>query len=163
MNRPIIGVMGPGNTPTKQDRADARQLGRLIAENDWILLTGGRHTGVMHAASRGADEAGGLVIGILPGADRGGASPHVHIPIVTGMGSARNNINVLSSDIVVACGSGPGTASEIALALKAGKPVILLNQPEEAEVLFRRFSPKLLYRCTSPREAVDHIRTLLPA
>ena len=75
----------------------------------------------MDEVSKGAKDAGGLVVGVIPTSDRSGCSDAVDIAIVTGMGNARNNINVLSSDVVVACGMGPGTASEVALALKSQK------------------------------------------
>lgn len=127
MTKTIIGVMGPGKGATLKDITNAEELGQRIAREEWVLLTGGRNVGVMDAVSRGAKEAGGLTIGILPTEDKTEMSPHVDIPICTGMGSARNNINVLSSDVVVACGSGAGTASEVMLALKAGKPLVLLN------------------------------------
>lgn len=127
MPKIIIGVMGPGKGATEQDIERASELGRLIAQAGWVLLTGGRNVGVMEAASKGAKEAGGFIVGILPSESKTGVSEFVDIPICTEMGSARNNINVLSSDVVVACGSGAGTTSEIMLALKAEKPVILLN------------------------------------
>lgn len=117
--------MGPGKA-SPQEIEQARELGGLIAREGWTLLTGGRDTGVMEAASEGAQKAGGLVIGILPSADKSGASPFIDIPICTGMGSARNNINVLTSDVVIALGQGAGTTSEIMLGLKADKPLILL-------------------------------------
>jgi len=122
----IVGVMG-GGSATQTDAKQAYELGRMIAENDWILLNGGRRAGIMAASARGAAEAGGLTVGVLPDDHKGQMAEHIRIPIVTGMGSARNCINVLSSDIVVACAGGSGTVSEIALALKCGKTVILLN------------------------------------
>ena len=120
--------MGPGNTATDDDMRVAHQLGALIAQQGWILLTGGRDTGVMDAASRGAKGAGGTVIGILPGADTRGMSPYVDIPIVTGMRDARNSINILSSIILFFIGMSPGTASELALAVKNRTPSILIDQ-----------------------------------
>ncbi|KJS29338.1 MAG: hypothetical protein VR64_21160 [Desulfatitalea sp. BRH_c12] len=127
MKRPlIIGVMGAGRDNKACDR-QAYRLGALIAAQGWILLNGGRNAGIMAASARGAAENGGLTVGVLPDADTADASPFVRIPICTGMGSARNTINVLSSDFVVACRGGAGTVSEIALALKHGKPVITLD------------------------------------
>lgn len=126
MRKPIIGVMGPGDGATRKQINHANKLGQLIAEQNWILLTGGRNVGVMNSASKGAKESGGLVIGILPSKHKAGMSEFVDIPICTGMGSARNNINILSSDVLIACGSGAGTTSEIMLSLKAEKPLILL-------------------------------------
>jgi uncharacterized protein (TIGR00725 family) len=126
MPRIIIGVMGGGSVSSNVER-DAFRLGELIAERGWVLLNGGRDAGVMAASAAGAHSKGGLVIGVLPGKDRGGMSPDVDLPIVTGMGSARNNINVLSSDVVIACAGGAGTISEVALALKANRSVVALN------------------------------------
>ena len=122
----VVGVMGGGDVAAAQLSA-ARRLGRLIASEGWVLLNGGRRAGVMHAAAQGAADAGGLVIGVLPDEDTRQTSEYVHIPILTGMGSARNCINVLSSRVVVACRGGPGTISEIALALKHNRPVILMD------------------------------------
>lgn len=150
--------MGPGPSATARDLDHAYTLGRMIAEEGWILLTGGMNIGVMDAASQGAAEAGGLVIGILPTGDRSRASKAVDIPIVTDMGSARNNINVLSSDVVIACGMGPGTASEIALAIKNGRKVILLNDMEESISFFTKLSGKLVFHVSSPSEAINLVK-----
>ena len=130
--------MGAGE-PSAATLEAARRLGRLIAEAGWIVLTGGRPAGVMEAASAGAKEVpGSLTLGILPSGSDGLVSPHVDVAIFTGMGDARNAINVLSSDVVVACGvEGPGTASEVALALKAGRPLVLLAPSPEASAFFR--------------------------
>lgn len=161
MAETIIGVMGPGAKPTDKDLNDAYELGRLIAGHKWVLLTGGRKAGVMDAASRGASENGGLVVGVLPGSDRSGMSQFVDIPVLTGMGGARNNINVLSSDIVIACGSGAGTTSEIMLALKAGKAVIMLNQTEQGRNFFQSLDYSTLHFAESPQQAVDLAQNLI--
>lgn len=110
----------------------------MIAERGWVVLTGGRPLGVMAAACAGAKEVpGSLTLGILPDST-GGVGADVDLAVFTGMGDARNAINVLTSDVVVACGvEGPGTASEVALALKAGKPVILLGASAEARSFFQ--------------------------
>jgi uncharacterized protein (TIGR00725 family) len=136
MRRPIIGVMGAGE-PSPASLAAARELGRLLAERGWIVLTGGRTAGIMGAACAGAKKVrGSITLGILPGA-AGGEGADVDIAVFTGMGEARNVINVLTSDVVVACGvEGPGTISEVALALKAEKPVILLGASAAARELF---------------------------
>jgi len=81
----------------------------------------------MEASARGASEHGGVTVGILPDENHHRASEYIAIPVVTGMGSARNSINILSSDVVVACPGGPGTFSEVALALKYDKPLIFFN------------------------------------
>ncbi|MHC4063311.1 MAG: TIGR00725 family protein [Planctomycetota bacterium] len=126
MRKPVIGVMGGGDV-TDEVSAMARQLGSLIAERGWVLLNGGRDVGVMAASAQGAKQAGGAVIGILPDRDTRAASPDLDFAIVTGLGDARNVINVLSSDVVIACPGAAGTLSEVALALKNGKPVILVG------------------------------------
>jgi uncharacterized protein (TIGR00725 family) len=135
---PIIGVMAAGKASARS-LALAEQLGRLIAERGWIVLTGGRAEGVMAAASAGAKTVpGSLTIGILPSASEG-VGPDVDIAVFTGLGDARNVVNVLTSDVVVACGvEGPGTASEVALALKSEKPVVLLAPSAEAAAFFRQ-------------------------
>lgn len=158
--RRIIGVMGPGDGAAPADCERARTLGALIAREGWILLCGGRPAGVMEAACRGAQEAGGLTIGILPDDDPHGASAHVAIPILTGMGNARNNINVLSSDVVIACGMGAGTASEVALAIKAGRPVVLLGGDETARRFFAGLGGALVQVASDPDDAVRLARTL---
>jgi len=127
VRRPVIGVMG-ANEPSPPSLEAAGRLGRLVAEAGWILLTGGRPAGVMDAANAGAKTvAGSLTVGILPTDSEGPVSRYVDVAVFTDLGDARNAINVLSSDVVVACGlEGPGTASEVALALKARRPTILL-------------------------------------
>jgi uncharacterized protein (TIGR00725 family) len=120
---PILAVLGPSDA-TSEESATAERVGAVAARAGWVVLTGGG-PGVMESASRGAVEAGGLTIGLLPTAGPGGGYPNrwVRLPIYTGSGSARNVFNVLSADLCVAIGGGPGTLSEIALALKSGTPV----------------------------------------
>lgn len=143
--KPIIGVMGPGNPKDASLLKHAEDIGKQIAKRDWILLTGGRKTGVMDAASKGASEAGGEVIGILPNESRQEMSDYVSIPIVTGMGSARNFINILSADMVIVCGMGLGTASEAALAIKYQKPVIFTRVEKIHREFFQSLTQKKLY------------------
>lgn len=161
MSRKIIGVMGPGESATKLDISIAYEIGKSIGANGWVLLTGGRNAGVMHAATLGAKEAGGTTIGILPTTFNKDISPYVDIPIITDMGDARNNINVLSSKIVIVCGMSPGTASEIALAIKAKKHIILLNQATESKNFFQFLSPDLVHTATIPEDAIKMIRGLI--
>jgi uncharacterized protein (TIGR00725 family) len=128
-HRPVIGVMGGGvAAPPVLDLAE--ELGRRVAEAGWALLNGGRNAGVMRASAAGAAAAGGVVIGVLPGRDRTGASPHLTYAILTGLGDARNVVNVLSSDVVIALPGGAGTLSEIMLARKNRRPLVLLGWPE---------------------------------
>src|SRR3989344_3767650 len=132
MRKAIIGVMGPGEKASEKDTQDAFNLGKLIAKENWVLLSGGRNSGVMDAVSKGAKSAKGLTIGVMPDTDETKISEAVDIPIITDMGSARNNINVLSSSVVIVCGTiAPGTLSEIALALKGKKKVILINNDSD--------------------------------
>jgi uncharacterized protein (TIGR00725 family) len=132
--RPVVGVMGAGDAASAEAMRLAEQLGEAISAMGLVLLTGGRPAGVMAAASRGAARVEGhLVVGVLPdegsGDDRQGTA-EVDLALFTGMGKARNVINVLSADVVVVCGGGgPGTASEAAHALNAGRPLILLAVP----------------------------------
>ncbi|HIK16668.1 MAG TPA: cytochrome [Leptolyngbyaceae cyanobacterium M33_DOE_097] len=158
---PVIGVMGPGETATPEDLQAAFELGQQIAIARWILLTGGRNTGVMDAASRGAKSANGFTVGVLPGSSKAGISAAVDLPILTGMGSARNAINVLSSDVVVACGMGAGTASEVALAIKAQKPVVLLNVNATGQQFFGELAPQLVQIAMSVEGAIAQIKLFL--
>lgn len=152
----IVGVMGGGRVDEPTSRM-AYRLGALIAENGWILLNGGRKAGVMDASARGASEMGGLTVGILPDETTAQASDHIHIPICTGMGSARNSINVLSSDVVVACPGSAGTVSEIALALKHGKVVITIGYDAGALFGEQRYRGRL-FQAAGENEAVEIIR-----
>jgi uncharacterized protein (TIGR00725 family) len=111
--------VGPGDGG---DLRAAEDVGRLLAERGAAIVCGGLG-GVMEAACRGATQAGGTTIGILPGADRSAANPFVDVAISTGLGEARNALVVQAADAVIAVGGGYGTLSEIALALKAGKRV----------------------------------------
>jgi uncharacterized protein (TIGR00725 family) len=117
----IGGARGEGDT-----LADAEEVGRRIAEAGAVLVCGGR-TGVMEAASRGASDAGGTVIGVLPTSDHADANPYVTHVIATGIGQARNLAVVGSGDAVIAIGGEWGTLSEIAFARRLGRPVIALR------------------------------------
>ncbi|MDJ0845966.1 TIGR00725 family protein [Crocosphaera sp.] len=161
MRKTIIGVMGPGDLATETNIKNAYNLGKLIAQEGYILLTGGRNVGVMDAANKGAKEAGGLTIGILPSNNTKNASDAVDIAILTDIGNARNNINVLSSEVIVACGIGLGTISEIALALKNGKPVILLSEHQESQQLFYNLSPNLTFIAIDTEQTIKLIKEII--
>lgn len=118
-----MAVVGPGEAATTTQEAVAGEVGRLLAEAGAIVVTGGLD-GVMRAAARGAWDAGGITVGLLPGEDRAAANPYLVVAIPTGLGEARDALVVRSADAVVAIGRGHGTLAEIALALKAGTPVI---------------------------------------
>jgi len=128
----VVGVVG-GGSADEPLLSLAEDLGRQIAKKGFVLMTGGG-AGVMEAVSRGASEAGGLVIGILP-SDRnhpikGYPNEYVNIPIYTGLSDARNVIISKSPDVIVALGGGYGTISEIAIALKGLIPVIAISCSE---------------------------------
>ena len=124
-------VCGSGQATT-QEVAWAEEVGRLVADAGAVLVCGGLG-GVMDAAARGCEAAGGLSIGILPGEHRDPASPHLTVSIPTGLGEARNALVVRAADAVIAIGGEFGTLSEIALALKAGTPVVGLHTWELAK------------------------------
>lgn len=117
-----IGVIG-GSSPDKQSRQHAFRVGQLIAEKGAILVCGGL-SGVMEAASRGAKEAGGLTMGILPGNSLDDANIHIDIPVATGLGYGRNSLVVMNSDVLIAVNGQYGTLSEIAYGCIYGKKVI---------------------------------------
>jgi uncharacterized protein (TIGR00725 family) len=121
----VVGVIGAGECDAKTAE-QAREIGEMIARAGAELVCGGL-LGVMEAACRGAEDAGGLTVGILPGSDRRQANPHVNVPIATGLGDARNYVIINTSDVLIAVGGGHGTLSEIGFALKSGKKVIGLN------------------------------------
>jgi len=128
----VIGVMGSHHDESADIMEDARRLGKEIAKRGHVLLTGGG-PGVMRAVCEGAYRAGGLVIGILPN-DRqhpleNYPNDFVDIPIYTGMLDARNVINAKTPHLVIALSGGPGTLSEMAVAMKNGTPVIGLHAP----------------------------------
>jgi len=121
----FVAVIGAASCDEKV-AALAREVGREIARRGAILVCGGRG-GVMEAACQGAKAEGGLTVGILPGVDRREANRYVDVPIVTGLGEARNAIIARTADVVIAIHGGYGTLSEIGLALKMGRPVIGLH------------------------------------
>lgn len=160
-NKIIIGIMGPGNNAPDSDIKLAYALGKAIAQQGWILLTGGRPVGVMAAASSGAAAMEGTVIGILPDAQGDQVAAGVTLPIVTGMGDARNVINVLSSHGIIACGLGLGTVAEIALALKAEKPVVLMPHNPLAQTFFATLAPGKFHMTDNVNLCIEYLRSAL--
>jgi uncharacterized protein (TIGR00725 family) len=122
---PYVSVVGSG-TASGELYEKAREVGRLVAERGGTIVCGGR-SGVMEAVARGATEAGGTAIGILPDEDRKGANAFLSLSIATGTGHARNLAVVCSGDVVIAIGGEYGTLSEIGLARKVGRPVVALE------------------------------------
>ena len=121
----IIGVIGDSSCSLQETKL-AESIGELLAQRGATIVCGGLG-GVMEAVCRGAKSKGGLTVGILPGRDSSMANPWIDIPVVTGIGEARNVAVVKSAQAVIAIGGGYGTLSEIAYALKSGIPVIGLN------------------------------------
>ena len=117
-----IGVIGAGECDDTIGRM-AEEVGRHIARRGALLICGGRG-GVMEAAAKGAKREGGTTVGILPGASAREANPYIDIPVVTGMGEARNVMIVRTAEVVIAISGGPGTLSEIAFCLKLGVPLV---------------------------------------
>jgi uncharacterized protein (TIGR00725 family) len=153
-----VGVIGARSCPAGV-AAEAREVGRLIAEAGWVLVCGGMG-GVMEEACRGAREAGGLTVGILPGSSRVAGNPYLSVSVVTGLGEARNVLVVRSSEALIAVSGAYGTLSEIALAGAAGIPVIGLHSwvldagCNEGRSLFAR-------EAANPAEAVSAVRAIL--
>ena len=121
----IIAVIGT-RQPSPEESKLAEEVGRELAKNGIALICGGLG-GVMEDACRGACAEGGLTIGVIPGDDRKSANPCVQIPIVTGIGYARNVIIIKSAQAIIAVGGGYGTLTEIGYALDSKKPVIGLK------------------------------------
>jgi len=163
MRRILVGVLGPGEGASQRDMDDATLIGELVAKAGWAVLTGGRVAGVMGAAAKGARAAGGLTIGVLPTADIFGASPAVDVVLASGLGEARNAVIAQSANACVVCGMNAGTASEVALAVRAKKPVVLLRSDEITSKFFRALDPESVRVAMSAGEAIEMLRGLLTA
>jgi uncharacterized protein (TIGR00725 family) len=124
-DRPYVAVVGSG-LATDELYEMARTVGRLVAERGATVVCGGL-SGVMEAAARGATEAGGTTVGILPDEDRRRESEYLTYSVATGVGQARNLAVACSGDVVIAVGGEYGTLSEIGLARKVGRPVVVLE------------------------------------
>jgi uncharacterized protein (TIGR00725 family) len=147
----IVGVIGSDGEIGDEQRLNAEAVGRLVAERGATVVCGGMG-GVMEAACKGAKSAEGLTIGVLPTMEKETANPHVDVPVVTGMGVARNVIIVRTSDVLIAVGGRFGTLSEIAHALSMGKRVISLKS---WETLNTEEAPEGLIFASTPEEAVE--------
>lgn len=149
--RLLVGVMG-GAVCTDQEYALARRVGQLIAERGAVLVCGGM-TGVMTAAAEGAHTKGGLTLGILPGAtpQESPPNPYIEVALFTGLREGRNYLNVAVCDGLIAIGGGYGTLSEIALALRMGKPLVLMHTWQ----LQLHGEPLALPTAETPEQAVD--------
>jgi hypothetical protein len=156
MNKKFIAVIGGGQC-SKEEARQAEEVGRQLAKRGAVLVCGGLG-GIMGAACKGASLEGGTTIGILPGDSSQAANPYVQIPIVTGLGEARNVIVVKSAQAVIAIGGKYGTLSEISYALKNGIPVIGLNTWSLSR---NGRKDKSVIPAQSPTEAVDKALDLI--
>lgn len=151
----FVAVIGAGRC-SAEVAALAEAVGRELGQRGAVVVCGGLG-GVMEAACRGAKSAGGVTVGILPGTARRDANPHVDIPIVTGMGEARNVLVVRSAQAVIAISGEYGTLSEIAHALKLGIPVVGLRTWQLAKDSLQR---EEIIRAQTPQEAVERALAL---
>jgi uncharacterized protein (TIGR00725 family) len=147
----LIGVIGSRECDAETAHR-AFEVGRGLAQRGLALICGGLG-GVMEAACKGAVEAGGLTIGVLPGPSPNDANPYVRVAIPTGMGIARNVIIVRSSRVVIAIAGGPGTLSEIAHCLQLGVPVVGLHTHDVSPDIVQTHTPE-----EAVAEAVKRIR-----
>jgi uncharacterized protein (TIGR00725 family) len=121
-----VAVVGPGDDATEEEADIARRVGRLLADRGAFVVCGGLG-GVMAAACEGASSGGGLTVGLLPGRDRAAGNQHLSVALPTGLGELRNGLVVSVSDAVIAIGGSWGTLSEIALAMRTGKPTVVVG------------------------------------
>lgn len=149
--RPLIAVIGAGRVD-EAGYAMAREVGRLLALAGVTLVCGGLG-GVMEGAARGCREAGGEVIGLLPGSEASAANPWISYAIPTGLGHARNVVVVQAARVVIAIDGEFGTLSELAIALKTGRPVVAVGRWQQIDGV---------YRATDAAEAVAMALSLLP-
>lgn len=151
MVAPQVAVCGPRHG-TELDTANARAIGRLLAEAGATVLCGGG-TGVMAAVTEGASASGGLVIGVRPDTDRAGVCDGLSAVLYTNMGEARNAVLVSSADVVIVVGGSWGTLSELALANHRGVPVVSIGGWRVTTADGAAITDSV--RTRTPREAVD--------
>lgn len=152
-----VAVVGAGVATPRQSEL-ARACGRLLARAGFVLLSGGLG-GVMDASCRGCADEGGRSIALLPGSDRAAATPHATFALPTGLGQVRNSVLVNAADAVLAVGGGWGTLNEVALAVRLGKPLVLLESwglaaPEGTP-------PGAVVQAADPEDAVAAVRRFL--
>lgn len=157
----IVGVMGPNNA-TESDLKNAFEIGKYLAEKGYVVLTGGVNLGVQNEALKGAKNANGLTVGILPFLDKERFSDYVDIPIISNMMSGRNYLNVLTSNLIIACGSDVGTVSEIALSLvnENKKKVVIVGANKETNNLFKKLRETEVYIAKDYKECFEIIEKL---
>jgi uncharacterized protein (TIGR00725 family) len=157
--RRILAIVGPGEGASLEEIAAAERLAELAARAGWVVCCGGRDAGVMAAAARGASRGGGWSVGLLPAADAEDSAPGLTVALSTGLGESRNAVLAQSCTAMAACGMSPGTASEIALALKAGKPVVLIRPDPAAAAFFQSLAPGKVSLAGSADQALQALTT----
>ena len=157
--RRLLAVVGPGEGAALDDIAAAERIAELAVRAGWVVCCGGRNAGVMAAAARGAARGGGLAVGLLPFADLEEAAPDLGVALSTGLGEARDAVLAQSCSAMVACGMNAGTAAEVALALKAGKPVVLIRADSVAAAFFQALDPERVGLAESADAALAFLKT----
>ena len=154
-----VTVIGSSKPVSLKSIRIALELGRLLAEEGFIVVCGGRG-GIMEAVAKGAKEKGGLTIGILPGTSKEEANPYIDIVIPTGLGQARNQVNVLTGDVIVVVEGGAGTLSEVGLALAYRKPVLVLKESGGVASLVsgKIIGDQKIIEVKDVKEAIDMIK-----
>lgn len=157
----VIGVIGSWNA-SETEHKNAEALGAGIAKHGWVTLTGGEPGGVMQSASKGAKEADGFVVGILPGSEKDPYSGYIDVPIFTNASHGRDYYNVLSSDIVIVSSRlSSGTFIEALFALKCDKQLIVLNDSPEEYTLLKERGGDLVHSAATPEDALALCEQLL--
>jgi uncharacterized protein (TIGR00725 family) len=151
-----VAVVGP-SAGTPAELALGEEIGRLIGEAGAVLVCGGMG-GVMEAAASGCARAGGKSLGVLPGDSRLDANPYLTVAVATGMGEGRNVVVVRTADVVIAVHGEFGTLSEIALALKTGKPVVGLGTWELGKA---GLPVDAIVQAEDPKDAVEKALALI--
>ncbi|MFJ4851274.1 MULTISPECIES: TIGR00725 family protein [unclassified Streptomyces] len=151
-----VAVVGPG-TAGDRERTHARRVGELLALRGAVVVCGGLG-GVMEAACEGARAHGGVTVGLLPGRDRAEGNPFLTVCLPTGLGELRNGLVVAAADAVVAVGGSWGTLSEVALAMRTGRPTVVLAGWDVAADA----GDGIPLRASSPEEAVRAVVDALP-
>lgn len=152
-----VGVIGGSYNLSQDVKETIEKAGKLIANEGWIIICGGRG-GVMEAIAKGAHESGGIVIGILPGASREEGNPYLTYSIPTALGHFRNFIIAQASDVLLAFEGEYGTLSEVAIGLRLGKPVVSMGG---WELKGRKFKAEGIYEASSPEEAIELIKKIM--
>lgn len=158
----IVGVMGPGqNEASPEDNEYAYQIGKIVAENEAVLLCGGM-SGTMEASAKGAQESGGLTVGIGPSRDKAEMNRYLDIPLLTSMHAGRNYMNVISSDILIFVSVGsPGTLSELAYAIQMKVPSIVIRGSEKLKAYIAEFANGSVTFVDSLEELEDKFRSMI--